>query len=104
MAHVKFDCSRKDTRLIVKVAKRAIQEGLRNSTDLQDVQMDITATHCNGNPLRLEELLAAKPGDFGHDVMGIYRFLDRDTGKLTGHFLPRYSAPKPGDRPAKVTA
>lgn len=53
--------------------------------------MDITACHANGNPLRLAELLKADDGNFGHDVFGIRRFIDRTTGRLMGHFRPRYS-------------
>ena len=59
----------------------------------KDANMDITACHLNGCPLRLEELLNANDASFGHDVFGIRRYLDRKTGKLTGFFDPRYSAP-----------
>ena len=40
--------------------------------------MDITATHLNGNPLRLAALLAADDFNFMHDVCGIARHLNRD--------------------------
>jgi hypothetical protein len=53
--------------------------------------MDIDATHCNGTPLKLEELLKADDANFAHDVFGIIRHIDRTTGKLTMCFLPRYS-------------
>ena len=54
--------------------------------------MDVTATHNQGAPLQLRQLLAADDGDFAHDVFGIRRWLDRDTGKLAGCFTPRYRA------------
>ena len=57
----------------------------------QDVEMDIIATHANGCPLRLDQLLNARDGDFAHDIFGIRRFLDRQTGQLKGSFLPRFS-------------
>ena len=57
-----------------------------------DAMMDIEACHSNGCPLRLNELLATDDGNFGHDVFGIRRHLDRETGKLGGCFLPRFSA------------
>lgn len=53
--------------------------------------MDITATHANGCPLKLAELLAADDFNFSHDVAGIYRHLDRTTGKLLDCFLPRFA-------------
>lgn len=51
--------------------------------------MDITATHANGCRLDLARLLAAGDGDFAHDVLGIRRHLNRDTGELEGFFVPR---------------
>ena len=54
--------------------------------------MDITATHNNGCPLNLSALLAAAAGDFAHDIFGIQRHIDRNTGKLGDCFLPRYAA------------
>lgn len=58
----------------------------------QDAMMDVTATHNNGAPLQLRQLLAASDGDFAHDVFGIRRWLDRDTGKLPVCFNPRFRA------------
>jgi hypothetical protein len=54
-----------------------------------DAALDVLLCH-NSTPLRLEELLAADDGNFGHDVFGIRRHLDRK-GNLTGCFLPRYA-------------
>ena len=56
--------------------------------------MDITACHANGNPLRLHDLLDADEFNFMHDVMGIHHNIDRRTGKLMNHFLPRFSQPQ----------
>ena len=53
--------------------------------------MDIEAVHCNGNPLKLADLLAAPMSDFLHDMAGIQSHLDRATGKLVSCFSPRYS-------------
>jgi len=57
-----------------------------------DADMDVTACHANGNKLDLAGLLAADDFNFSHDVFGIYRHIDRDTGKLGNCFRPRYSA------------
>jgi hypothetical protein len=60
---------------------------------LIDADMDICATHLNGCPLKLEELLAADDMNFAHDVFGIRRHIDRTTGELQDCFVPRYAAP-----------
>lgn len=54
--------------------------------------MDITAVHANGNQLDLTALLAADDSNFAHDVFGIRRHLNRDTGELEDFFTPRFSA------------
>lgn len=82
-----------DEQLISSIAKRA--KTLLNRDPL-DTEMDLIACHANGNPLRLSDLLMAAQGDFLHDIMGISRHLDRDTGKLTGFFRPRFSATDKG--------
>jgi hypothetical protein len=87
---VKFNSTIEDDTIITKIVKRAkVMIPKLNSMDLE---MDITACHCNGNPLKLQELLDSDDGNFGHDVFGIQRFIDRKTGKLTQYFSPRYSA------------
>lgn len=54
-----------------------------------DVEMDLVATHSNGCPLDLQRLLDARDFDLAHDIYGIALHLDRSTGKLKDHFLPR---------------
>ena len=39
--------------------------------------------------LDLQKLLDAPDGDFGHDVFGIRRHINRQTGELENCFLPR---------------
>ncbi len=56
------------------------------------MMMDIESVHCNGCKLRLPELSKANDGDLFHDVIGIYKHLNRRTGKLENCFSPRYSA------------
>jgi hypothetical protein len=92
-AVIRFDCSRKEALVIRRIAGRAIAMAQRADIayELRDCQMDLTAVHCNGTPLRLAELLAADDANFAHDVFGIRRFLDRDTGALTGCFVPRFA-------------
>lgn len=74
-----------------KIAARAVE--LAKKYDIKyehmDAVMDLEACHCNGIPLDLTRLLKAKDSDFGHDVFGIRRYVDRDTGKVSKNFVPR---------------
>lgn len=54
------------------------------------IRMDVEAVHARV-PLRLQELLEADDFNFAHDIGGIARHLDRRTGLLTNHFLPRFA-------------
>jgi hypothetical protein len=85
---ISFDVSAEEAVTIRQIAQRAHRAF---AYDLLHTQMDLTATHRNGNPLRLDDLLAADKFNFAHDVGGIARHLDRETGRLRNHFTPRYS-------------
>ncbi len=91
-----FKASKADRMLIDLIVKRAVKFFKINDNEREpiEIEMDIIATHLNGNPLRLEDLLLANDFNFVHDIFGIYRHLDRTTGKLKDFFSPRYSAPK----------
>ena len=94
---ISFDVTREETVLIKKIADRAftMAEGKDVDSDYKTTVMrDVTATHANGCPLRLERLLEADDFNFAHDIHGINRHLDHDTGELTGFFLPRAAAPE----------
>ena len=93
---INWKVTKEEAELISKIAMRAVRRAaeLNITVRFQVMEMDITACHCNGNPLKLQELLDAPDGDFGHDVFGIRRFIDRETGQLTDFFSPRYSAPE----------
>lgn len=94
---VKFDATYLEHETIIKIAKRAEEIAGKNQIEISSrmhIVMDIEATHCNGCRLKLDELLAFPDFDFVHDVWGIMRHLDRETGQLTNCFLPRCSAPE----------
>jgi hypothetical protein len=76
-----------------KIADRAIKMARTIGIKIDKITMvmDIDACHSNGCPLKLEELLKADDYNFGHDVFGIRRHMNRETGKLENCFLPRYS-------------
>ena len=51
--------------------------------------------HLNACPLRLTALARRRTSldrDLAHDVFGILRHYDHETGKLRDHFRPRYAA------------
>ena len=82
--------TRRDVRLISRIATRA--QGLHlGDIDRLSLVMDLEATHAVCCPLRLNDLLNATDSDFVHDIVGIHSHLDRDTGELSGCFVPRYA-------------
>lgn len=90
-APIDFTHNLHDTRAISAIAERAwsyVNDFYRHKLELT---MDITAAH-KACPLDLDAMsTTADIGQMLHDVCGIYRHLDRDTGKLTGCFLPRFA-------------
>lgn len=93
---IEFCSSRYEAELCNKIANRAVAMAAALGVDYSKstALMDIEAAHCNGCPLDLAGLLAADKGTFGHDVFGIRRHIDRNTGKLGGCFLPRTALPE----------
>jgi hypothetical protein len=95
---VSFDVTPLERSTIAKIVERAeiVANDLGGlAIDRLTLTMDITACHANGNPLRLDELFGADRFDFIHDVFGICRNIDRDTGKLGNFFSPRFSRREP---------
>lgn len=93
MTQVNFQTDDASRELAAKIAARACTLATANgrSLDYLNTLMDLVATHANGNPLRLADLLAADDFNLIHDVMGIAAHINRRTGKLEGFFLPRFS-------------
>jgi hypothetical protein len=91
---ISFKTTKEEFDVIAQIADRAIEvaraAGIQYAK--QTALMDLTATHMNGCPLRLAELLNAPMFDFSHDVFGIRRHLNRETGKLENCFVPRFAA------------
>ncbi len=92
---INFTVNPRERDIINQIVNRAWRDlqGARHHDKFTklDLNMDITAVHCNGNPLRLEALRDADDFNFTHDILGIRRHLNRDTGKLENHFRPRFS-------------
>lgn len=93
ITEISFSTNKVDFATISKIVDRAWGIGwLRRSyADRMSMHMDVAAVHANGNPLRLQDFLDADDFNFAHDMSGICNCLDRDTGKLTKGFSPRFS-------------
>ena len=78
------------------IAQRAVLMAQSFNIDYKqmDAIMDIDACHCNGCPLKLQELLDADDFNFAHDVFGIRSNINRKSGELENCFLPRYALPE----------
>jgi hypothetical protein len=93
---VSFDCTRREHALVERIVHRANLEGLhlhRSHDKSTQLAMDLEATHANGCPLDFAKLARFDAFNFAHDVVGIQRHLDRDTGELRDCFVPRCAKP-----------
>lgn len=90
---IKFEATHTETLIILEIVERARAKYIPDIIKIDPLTlfMDIEACHCNGNPLRLRDLLNAPDSDFFHDITGIIHYIDRNTGTLTDFFSPRYS-------------
>ncbi len=93
MVEINWGVTLEDARVINKIVKRAWETMKPYYKTPLDLNMDITAVHANGNPLRLKDLLAADDFNFFHDLFGIRKHLNRKSGKLKGFFSPRFCKP-----------
>lgn len=88
---ISFKSSKFEFGIISKIAHRASAMAAQNGMEYKvlTANMDISACHANGCPLKLDELLAADDFTFAHDVFGIRQHINRSTGQLEDCFLPR---------------
>ncbi len=98
MPEVSFDVPKELLPVISKIAKRARKLGF--DRDQVSIMMDLEATHANGCPMDFGRLLEADDFNLLHDVGGIARHLNRETGELEDYFLPRF---RDRDAPVKRT-
>lgn len=96
MPEINWNATEEERCLAHAIAKRAAQQAIEFDIEYRvlDAEMDILATHLNGCPLKLQELLDADDVNFAHDTFGIRRHINRETGKLEDFFDPRYSQPE----------
>lgn len=91
--NVQFTTDPVDMDLIGQIVARAERQGLIFAGyERSTCRMDLSAAHANGSPLDLQGLLAADDFSFVHDVCGIARHINRETGGLDDFFSPRFSA------------
>lgn len=92
---ISFHVTKGEYRAINNIAQRAHAMAQAAGVDypVLEAHMDVTACHANGCPLKLSELAAADDFNFAHDVFGIRRHINRETGQLENCFLPRFAAP-----------
>jgi len=88
---IKFTATMEERDIIAKIAERAERVLLREYKDRFTTMMDLEVVHSN-SPLRLADFLAADDFNFIHDIVGIRRHLNRETGNLEDCFLPRFTA------------
>ena len=90
---ISFTTTNAEFDTITRIVDRAeaLYRKVGHDIPFAPLMMDITATHANGCRLRLEDWLAADDLNFIHDIAGIWRHLNRVTGKLEGCFLPRFA-------------
>jgi hypothetical protein len=101
MSAVSFEIAESDRQLVDEIVQRyaaAYSKAMRvepSKRTLQNLRMDLTATHANGCPMDFAKLLATDNFTFGHDISGIDRHIDRSSGKLLNCFLPRCAKREP---------
>ena len=85
-----------DKQKVAQIAKRArdLFRGQAMDADLQSIKMDLAACHNHGCPLDFDKLLGFDNFNLMHDINGINRHLDHETGELDGRFLPRAAMPQ----------
>lgn len=94
MDEINFTTTRDEMRLIARIADRAVAHGFypgKPSEAKRDADMDLTAVHCNGTRLCLDDLLHTDTINFAHDIGGIRKHLNRETGQLMELFHPRFA-------------
>lgn len=89
---IEFDLTDQERGYVEDIVDRAEDLALSPPEARIDRMMDIAAVHKNGCPLDLESFLHhATDFAFKHDFLGIVENVDRSTGKLGNHFLPKYA-------------
>lgn len=89
---VSFKVDQWTADLIQKCVDRTWQSICLHKQDkVLALTMDLTAVHANDVKIDFKRLLEADDFNFAHDIVGIQKHLNRETGKLENCFLPRFA-------------
>lgn len=88
-----YNITTEDRNTISLIGQRfqQIASRLGRNIDQLGIELDLIFCHLNDVKLDLERLLGADDSNFVHDVAGINRHIDRETGKLQDCFYPRFA-------------
>ena len=88
---MEFTATKAEQQLIDKILERLFLEGINEKSVKARAHWEaiMNACHSNGCPLDLEKLLSADDLDFYHDMYGIKKHIDYNTGILKDFFEPR---------------
>lgn len=83
---------KREAKLLTEIVDRAEQLARRfkQRTPRAAIAIDLVMAH-RMQPLDLELLLKADDGNFAHDVFGIMRHIDRNSGAMRDCFVPRFA-------------
>ena len=86
------DISKADFGLLREVVRRVHKQFPEYPDTTMTLYMDLEHCHTKGCPLDFERLINFNDGDFLHDIVGIRKNINRETGEIENCFLPRCSA------------
>lgn len=93
--------------LIDAIVQRFFEAHPDHHHDRKSVVMDLIACHNGGCPLDFAAMAACEDfSQVAHDIAGIGRFLNRETGELVDFFAPRFMLPEqiqPGEKVSYTT-
>jgi hypothetical protein len=83
---------KREAKLITEIVDRAekLARRFKQPTVRAAIAIDLVMAH-RMQPLDLELLLKADDGNFAHDVFGIMRHIDRNSGAMRDCFVPRFA-------------
>lgn len=87
----RFDGEDAEAVDVICTRAQALFRSLNVKRSPLEIRMDISAVHAKV-PLRLDAFASADDFNFNHDIGGIYRHLNRQTGELENFFVPRFAA------------
>ena len=77
--------------IIDDIATRALAAGIIGNSGRLTLLMDLKNVNDKVCELDFEALLKAEESEFAHDICGIQRNINRETGKLENCFRPRFA-------------